>query len=222
MAGQVISKKRVADHGEVFTAEREVDAMLNLVERQTERIDSRFLEPACGTGNFLVPILKRKLEVVKKKYSKSQLEFERYAVVAIGSIYGVDILEDNVKECQDRLFDVFDAVYTALYKKKCKDSCRETARFILGRNILWGDARSLKTAGKHPVPIIFSQWSPFNGSLIKRHDYSFAELIPSDAQDKSLFAELHISDLGTPAFLPNSVKEYPLRHFLELPHETEN
>lgn len=222
MASQVVSKKRVADHGEVFTAEREVNAMLNLVQHETERIDSRFLEPACGTGNFLVPILERKLAIVKGKYAKSQLEFERYAVVAIGSIYGIDILEDNVNECRDRLFIVFDNVYTLLYKNKCKESCREAVRFILSRNMLWGDALSLKTVSKQPAPIVFSQWSPVNGSMIKRHDYIFAELIPSDIQDTGLFSEMHLSDIGTPVFIPNSVKEYPLTHFLELIHENTN
>ena len=92
MSDQVKSKKRVADHGEVFTSEREVNAMLDLVKQETERIDSRFLEPACGTGNFLVEILNRKLKIVKYRYKKSQLEFERNAIIAISSIYGVDIL----------------------------------------------------------------------------------------------------------------------------------
>ena len=93
---QIKSKERVAAHGEVFTAEREVNAMLDLVKQETERIDSRFLEPACGTGNFLVKILERKLDVVKKKYRRSPLDFERNSVLALSSIYGVDILADNI------------------------------------------------------------------------------------------------------------------------------
>ena len=101
------SKKRVADHGEVFTSEREVNAMLDLVKQETERIDSRFLEPACGDGNFLSEILRRKLKIVKSKYAKSQLEFERFATTAISSIYGVDILKDNVEACKDRLYGIF-------------------------------------------------------------------------------------------------------------------
>ena len=73
---QVKSKKRVTDHGEVFTAASEVNAMLDLVKHETERIDSRFLEPACGNGNFLIEILKRKLHIVEGRYSKSQLDYE--------------------------------------------------------------------------------------------------------------------------------------------------
>ena len=106
---QVVSKQRVADHGEVYTHTREVNAMLDLVKQETERIDSRFLEPACGTGNFLVEILNRKLAVAVTRYAKSQLEYERYAVLAIASIYGIDILSDNVSACQDRLFELFNA-----------------------------------------------------------------------------------------------------------------
>jgi type I restriction-modification system DNA methylase subunit len=95
---QVVSKQRVADHGEVLTGKREVNAMLDLVKQETERIESRFLEPACGNGNFLTVILERKLAVVEKRYGKSQLDFERYAVLAVSSIYGIDILDDNVRQ----------------------------------------------------------------------------------------------------------------------------
>ena len=104
---QVKSKKRVADHGEVFTNQREVNAMLDLVKQETERIESRFLEPACGNGNFLAEVLRRKLGVVDSRYSKSQVEWERYSIIAVSSIYGVDILEDNAQECRDRLLGIF-------------------------------------------------------------------------------------------------------------------
>ena len=113
MNAQVKSKKRVADHGEVFTAEREVNAMLDLVKQETERIDSRFLEPACGDGNFLAEILRRKLAVVLRQYGKSPADYEKYAVLAASSIYGVDILQDNVEACRARLFEIWDAQYTA-------------------------------------------------------------------------------------------------------------
>ena len=219
---QVISKQRVADHGEVFTAEREVSAMLDMVRHETERIDSRFLEPACGTGNFLVPVYEKKLAMTKKRYGRSQLEFERYAVVCTGSVYGVDILLDNVKLCRKRLFETFDNVYTALYKKRSKDTVRDTVRFILGRNILCGDALSLKTVSTQPKPIVFSQWSLVRGSMIKRRDFAFEELLPDNSTNISLFKQAHISDLGTPAFIPSPVREYPLAHFLSLNHENAN
>ena len=139
---QVRSKQRVADHGEVFTGKREVNAMLDLVKQETERIDSRFLEPACGTGNFLVEVLRRKLQVVQSRYKRNQLEYERYAVVAVSSIYGIDLLQDNVEECRKRLFDIFDEQYKALYKGKCKNACKKSVELILGKNILCGDAIS--------------------------------------------------------------------------------
>ncbi len=147
---QVKSKKRVADHGEVFTSEREVNAMLDLVKQETERIDSRFLEPACGTGNFLVEILRRKLEVVKNRYKKSQSEYERYAVIAVSSIYGVDLLQDNVEEARKRLFITFDEQYTSFYKANCKEACRLSIKFILERNILRGNALTLQADNDEP------------------------------------------------------------------------
>lgn len=167
---QVKSKKRVADHGEVFTNEREVNAMLDLVKHETERIDSRFLEPACGTGNFLAEVLRRKLNVVDERYSKSQFEWERYAVIAVSSIYGVDILEDNAQECRERLYDIFEQRYTSLYNDKCKDECKRSIKFLLSRNILWGDALNLRNPVSHE-PIIFSEWSAVNGLMLKRRDF---------------------------------------------------
>jgi hypothetical protein len=172
---QVKSKKRVADHGEVFTAEREVNAMLDLVKQETERIDSRFLEPACGDGNFLAEILRRKLAVVKKIYRRSPSDYEKYAVVAISSIYGVELLPDNVERCCERLFEIWDKEYTTNCKKDANEECRDAVRFILKRNILCGDALTLKD--EKGEPIIFSAWSLVTGSLIQRTDYRFDKML---------------------------------------------
>ena len=128
MEKQVKSKKRVADHGEVFTAEREVNAMLDLVKQETERINSRFLEPACGDGNFLSEILRRKLAVVKRSYGKSPADYERYAVMAVMSIYGVELLQDNADACRARLFEIWNKEYTANCKKEANDACRDAVR----------------------------------------------------------------------------------------------
>jgi hypothetical protein len=209
---QVKTRQRVVDHGEVFTSEREVNAMLDLVKQETERIDSRFLEPACGTGNFLVEILKRKLTVVSKRYSKNQLEYERYAILALSSIYGVELLQDNVQTCRDRLLGIFTHYYLENYKKEIKPECLKSAEFILSRNILWGDALSLKTPDENAEPILFSEWSAVNGSMIKRRDFTLANLLENQPMDgPNLF-----SDLGDKAFIPTPVAEYPLVHFLKI------
>jgi len=209
---QVVSRKRVADHGEVYTSKREVNAMLDLVKQETERIESRFLEPACGTGNFLIEILKRKLRVVENRYSKNQLEYERYSVLAISSIYGIDILKDNVQQCQHRLFGIFEWNYTRLFKSKAKNKCRGAVRFILDRNIICGDALTLKTVGDNQQPIIFPEWSPVNGSMFKRRDFTFHGLLDHAAiKEMPLF-----SDLGDDVFIPKPIKEYPLIHFLRI------
>lgn len=206
---QVKSKQRVSDHGEVFTSEREVNAMLNLVKNETERIDSRFLEPACGNGNFLAEVLKRKLNVVAKKYKKNQLEFERYAIIAVSSIYGVDILEDNAEECRLRLFSLFDKYYKQIFKGNVKEDCRNSVNYILKRNILWGDALDF-TNPKTKESIIFSEWSAINGSLMKRRDYVFKFLVEQSHQF-SMF-----SDDGNPTAIDEPIKEFPLKHFLKL------
>lgn len=215
---QVKSKKRVTDHGEVFTSEREVNAMLDLVKQETERIESRFLEPACGNGNFLIEVLKRKLEVVSSRYKNSQLEWERYAVTAVSSIYGVDILQDNVAECRERLLLIFDEIYTKIFKNLASDECRNTIRFLLSKNILWGDALSLKTPDEEAKPIIFSEWSPVNGSFMKRRDFMLAFLL---SQEKKTGLQMSMfSDDKNDAFIPEPIKEFPPTHFLKL-HEAE-
>lgn len=209
---QIKSKQRVNDHGEVFTPEREVNAMLDLVKQETDRIESRFLEPACGTGNFLAEVLRRKLDVVESRYKKSKLEYERYAVLAVASIYGVDILEDNVFQCRQRLFDLFDDRYMTLYGKECSEECRQSVKFILSKNILWGDALTMKTVCGKQNPIVFAEWSAVNGSMIKRRDYSLAHLLDYQPMgEMTLF-----SDLNEPAIIPKPIKEFPLMHFLRL------
>ena len=214
MEAQVKSRQRVMDHGEVLTDKREVNAMLDLVKPETERIESRFLEPACGNGNFLTVILERKLEVVARRYGKSQLDYERYAILAVSSIYGIDILEDNVQQCRHRLFGVFEWSYTGLFKNRAKNKCREAVRFLLERNIIWGDALTLKTVGDPPGFIVFSEWSPFNGSLLKRRDFTFHGLLTHEGiKELPLF-----SDLGEDVFIPTPEKEYPPTHFLEIAH----
>jgi hypothetical protein len=206
---QVKSKKRVADHGEVFTNDREVNAMLDLVKHETERIDSRFLEPACGNGNFLAEVLRRKLKVVDQRYANNQMDWERYAVIAVSSIYGVDILEDNAQECRLRLYQIFDDLYTSHFKDKCKEDCRRSIRFLLDRNILWGDALDF-TNPATKQPIVFSEWSAVNGSMLKRRDYMFKFLVEKSHQF-SLF-----NDEGNPAAIDEPVKDFPLIHFLKL------
>jgi hypothetical protein len=206
---QVKSKKRVADHGEVFTADREVNAMLDLVKQETERIDSRFLEPACGNGNFLAEVLRRKLKVVNERYSKNQVEWELYAVIAVSSIYGVDILEDNAEECRERLFKLFEESYKSLFKEKSKAECSRSISFLLKRNILWGDALDF-TNPETKKPIVFSEWSPVNGSMLKRRDYVFKFLVEQTHQF-SMF-----NDEGDPAAIDEPIKDFPLVHFLKL------
>jgi len=215
---QIKSKQRVKDHGEVFTPDFIVDDMLALVKNETGRIESRFLEPACGDGNFLAPILERKLEVVKKKYKSSQIEFERNALLAVSSIYGIELLHDNVTACIERLYKLVDDMYSKLYKNKCNPDFRKSVRFILKRNILQGNALNLKTAdGKEYI--VFSEWSLANGSSIKRRDFEYRELADFNPKTPTLFSLHEVSDTGETVFSPMPIKEFPLKHYLKLDYE---
>lgn len=210
---QVKSKQRVADHGEVFTAEREVNAMLDLVKNETERIESRFLEPACGDGNFLAEILRRKLAVVKKKYggARTRHDFEMWSVIAVMNIYGVELLPDNAADCRARLFKIWDEAYTANCKTDANDECREAVRYILERNILCGDALSMKQANGEPI--IFSEWSFVMGTKVKRRDFRLDEMLEGHQEQMSLFMTDWEYDEEIDAYIPKPLREYPLTDY---------
>jgi hypothetical protein len=215
---QTKSRKRIADHGEVFTAEREVNAMLDLVKQETERIDSRFLEPACGNGNFLAEILRRKLAVVKSRYGRSPDDYERYAVIAVCSIYGVELLADNCAECRERLFGIWDADYSAVCKSYANDETREAARFILRRNILCGDALTLLQAGGEPI--IFAEWSAVNGCLIKRRDFELSQMLEEHTPNLQLdiFGDAGNYDTDMNGdWVLKPIREFPPVHYRRVP-----
>lgn len=226
MEQQVKSRQRVSDHGEVFTAEREVNAMLDLVKQETERVDSRFLEPACGDGNFLAEILRRKLVVAKKraipprKRTIVPLEFEKQSLIAIASLYGVDLLMDNVIACRQRLYGIWDSEYKTICASELSEECRAAVRFILSRNIVCGNALTLMGVNEQQqdtkTPIIFSEWTlPFNNTRIQRKDFSFAELMQKSSSvensiHKSEQMELFADQIGDvePIFLQQYIFDY--------------
>lgn len=219
---QIKSRQRVAERGEVFTAEREVNAMLDLVKQETERIDSRFLEPACGTGNFLVEILRRKLDVIWRQYQKQVPQVQLQSVIAVSSIYGIDIMMDNVEECRLRLFEMLSEWYPhAILGGRAPEELQNVWRYLLERNILWGDALTLcrpvdlnatEIERYNAEPITFSEWS-FISDMVVRKDYHLAALMQAQSQSvPDLF-----SDLGEEAYLPpKPVKEYKPIHYMKL------
>ena len=184
---QVKSKERVAKHGEVFTAKREVNAMLDLVKHETERIDSRFLEPACGTGNFLEEILLRKLAVAERaaipagRKKAVPEKFERNSIVALTSIYGVELQDDNVKECRDRLYGIWHSAYSRVCRKSASDIVCKCARFILEKNVICGNALSMKKVDENgndtEEPIVFSEWGFIGEYKVKRTDYRLDRML---------------------------------------------
>jgi hypothetical protein len=188
------SKQRVADHGEVFTPEWLVDAMLDLVKDETERLDSRFLEPACGSGNFLAKILKRKLATVEVKYSKSEFDRDHYAILSLMCIYGIELLEDNIAECKANLLEIF-TEYLNIDKGDVMFSC---ADYVLSQNIVHGDALTMKDMSG--VPIAFAEWGYLGKGKFQRRDFRFDVLTGSSAfsAEGSLFADLGKHEIFQP------------------------
>ena len=190
----VKSKQRVADHGEVFTPSWLVDAMLDLVKDESERVNSRFLEPACGSGNFLTIILKRKLAAVEVKYSKSQFDRSQFALLALMCIYGIELLHDNIAECKNNLLEIF-AQYLNLKREDTLFSCGD---YVLTQNIVHGDALTMKdTKGN---PITFAEWGYLGKGKFQRRDFRFDVLTGSSAfsAEGSLFADLGKHEIFQP------------------------
>ena len=201
----VKSKQRVADHGEVFTPPWMVEAMLDLVKDETARIDSRFLEPACGSGNFLVQILRRKLAVVELKYGKSDFERGRYALLALMSIYGIELLADNIAECRVNVLEVF-AEYLNLDET---DDIYRAASYVLSQNLVHGDALTMRD--QDGQPITFSEWGYLGKGKFQQRDFRFDVLTGSSAfsEEGSLFAHMGKHEIFTPTktYPPMTVRE---------------
>lgn len=193
------SKKRVADHGEVFTPDWMVEAMLDLVKAETERIDSRFLEPACGSGNFVVPVLQRKLAAVEIKFGKSDFEKRHYALLALMCIYGIELLADNIAECRANLLEIF-ADYLNL---KESDDLYRAASYVLSQNLVHGDALTMRA--HNGQPIAFAEWGYLGKGKFQRRDFRFEALAAAAtfSAEGSLFAHLGKHEIFTP------LKTYP-------------
>ena len=189
---QVKSRERVQQHGEVFTNEREVNAMLDLVKHETERIDSRFLEPACGDGNFLAEILRRKLQVCRnfvEQKKSTQLEYEKNAVLAVSSIYGIELLPDNATTCRERLFRIVSDEYHTLFTDNVKQACLDSIRYLLSKNIIIGNALTYHRVDQPDQWIVISEWSLLGGGMMNRRDYEFSYMV-GDSQENDLFSDV--------------------------------
>jgi len=201
----VKSKKRVADHGEVFTPPWLVEAMLDLVKDETDRIDSRFLEPACGSGNFLVQILRRKLAAVEMKYGRSDFERRHYALLGLMCIYGIELLADNIAECRANLLEIF-AEYLDIEES---DQFYPAASYVLSKNLVHGDALTMRTHDGQPIT--FAEWGYLGKGKFQRRDFRLDNLTLSAtfSEEGSLFAHLGKHQLFTPikTYLPLTVSE---------------
>lgn len=193
----VKSKQRVADHGEVFTPNWMVEDMLNLVKDESARIDSRVLEPACGSGNFLVPVLARKLASVQLKYGTSDFEKRHHALFALMCVYGIELLDDNARECRDNLA----AVFSAYLDIDREDDWAQAARVVLEANIIRGDALTMTVPSG--LPITFPEWGYLGKGKFQRRDFRFDELARRASYEGTLFGELDEAALFVPT------KTYP-------------
>jgi len=212
------SKKRTADHGEVFTPPWMVEAMLNLVKDETERIDSRFLEPACGSGNFLVRILQRKFAIVEIKFGRSEFEKRHYALLALMCTYGIELLMDNIAECRANMLEIL-AEYLNIDDS---DALYRAAFYVLSQNLAHGDALTMRM--HDGPPITFAEWGYLGKGKFQRRDFRFDVLTSSSAfsAEGSLFAHLGKHEIFTPTktYPPMTVSELAAAAHGGTPKET--
>lgn len=200
------SKQRVADHGEVFTPPWLVEKMLDLVKGESERIDARFLEPACGSGNFLVPILQRKLAAVELNYGKSDFERRHYALVALSCCYGIELLADNIAECRANMLDVF----TSYLKLEDADDLYRAAAHMLSLNLIHGDAMTMRDNDGEPILVV--EWGYLGKGKFQRRDFRLDKLTGMAAfrEEGTLFAGLGRHEIFQPTpdrYAPMTVRE---------------
>lgn len=201
----VKSKKRVVDHGEVFTPAWMVEAMLDLVKGEAERIDSRFLEPACGSGNFLAQVLRRKLAAVELKFGKSDFEKQHYSLLALMCTYGIELLTDNIDECRAKMLEVF-ADYLNL---EASDELYRAASYVFSQNLVHGDALKMRTWDNQPIT--FAEWGYLGKGKFQRRDFRLEMLTQMSAymEKNPLFACLGKHEIFKPTktYPPMSVSE---------------
>ncbi|MDK2857593.1 MAG: hypothetical protein PWQ89_712 [Verrucomicrobiota bacterium] len=202
---QIKSKERVADHGEVFTPAWMVEAMLDLVKDEAERIDSRFLEPACGSGNFLVKVLQRKLAAVELRYGQSDFERRHYALLALMCIYGIELLPDNIAECRANMLEIL-AGYLNVDES---DDLYRAAFYVLSQNLVCGDALKMRT--RDDQAITFAEWGYLGKGKFQRRDFRLDSLTLSSSfsAEDSLFSHLGRHELFTPSktYPPMTIRE---------------
>ncbi|PWQ98839.1 N-6 DNA methylase [Leucothrix pacifica] len=201
----VKSKKRVADHGEVFTPSWMVETMLDLVKGETDRIDSRFLEPACGSGNFLLQILLRKLAAVELKFGNLEFEKRHYALLSVMCIYGIELLDDNIAECRANMLEVF----TEYLQVDSSSDIYHAAFYVLSQNLLHGDALTMRNLSDQPIT--FAEWGYLGKGKYQRRDFRFDVLTGSSAfsAEDSLFAHLGKHEIFQPikTYLPMTINQ---------------
>jgi hypothetical protein len=199
------SKQRIADHGEVFTPPWLVEAMLDVVKDETKRIDSRVLEPACGSGNFLVSVLRRKLAAVERKYGNREFDRDHYALLALMCTYGIELLPDNIIECRANMLEIL-ADYLDLNDG---DDLYRAASAVLALNIVHGDALTMLTNGDQSIT--FAEWGYLGRGKFQRRDFRLEILaqVSSFGDEGSLFAEMGKHEIFTPTrtYPPLTVRE---------------
>ena len=207
-------EERIRKFGEVFTPDKTVEDMLNLNNDEFIRFDARILEPACGDGNFLDPILKLRTNRINKLYKNNKLSYEKALFKSLSSLYGVDILEDNIEKCILRLHNTCKKSYQNTFKDTIDLEFLRVLKLVLEKNIIQGDA--LKFTNKNKKPLFFFEWVMLRKGNVKIREFEFVEIADFDQSRPTLFSKREVNDLGESVFSPQPSYEYELIYFKKI------
>lgn len=205
------SADRVKDIGEVFTPKKTVDFMLDQpeIKAKVNSLTATFLEPSAGEGAFLVEILKRKLAYAEK-VSKSVADMQNSFLLALSTLYGIELMEDNVKALLRNMNETFKDVCDRAFKTKDRSKkVLQSAQVIISANMVQGDTLSCKTASGEPI--VFSEWKPLSGGRVQRTEQTFDSIVKQSNEDHNdndsyeqlnLFGNEEASDADLKHYLP--------------------
>lgn len=197
----------ISKYGEVFTDKREINSMVDLVSDELKRPDSRFLEPACGDGAFLVKILEKKMDYICERYKKNSFELQNMFLLALSSVYGIEIQENNVSKCRKNIYNLFKKKSEKIITNN-NDNYFENAMFIIEKNIVCGDALTMKDSNNNDI--ILSQWSMVKIGFFKRVEYKFRTLFNYKEKIEDL------DFINDNSLIPQPIFEHKICNFLRI------
>lgn len=197
MTKLIKSKSRVQKHGEVFTPDWMVKMMLSepAIQAKLKDIRATFFEPSVGEGAFVTEILHQKLNHVDEISNKS--DWVENALWVVASIYGIELLTDNLIMAKQNLVNVLIEHYQNFYQKELSKNTDlyKSVRYIVDNNIVQGNALTYLNNSNNLI--VFSEWEK-RGDKVKQSQFTFKSLVDNQYKSFDLDRQLELLDEDKP------------------------